>query len=193
MKKYMVESDLHIGGPDEILLDGGQGYGPNVIRLGDNREMKQIPHDKTTQAIKDMDADHMLCVKTDTICVTGNHELGYSYMAYTKILTTETGKRVLVTHGHFLWKAKKRLKWEKRLAGNNKFLIAFSGCLSKMRNIFPKYKLSKKQIKKAIRMVRQYGCTTILFGHTHPTIKIDIEVDGIRIVNVPRGRSEVWL
>lgn len=46
---------------------------------------------------------------------------------------------------------------------------------------------------RAVRLARRHGCDTIVCGHWHPKTIKDFKFRGIRIVVLPRGRTDLYL
>ncbi len=107
--------------------------------------------------------------------VRGNHEMDTFGDAGTERHTIYKGT-VLLLHGHTLRYNEARAKyWE-------------SGRKMQASAEDMKYARSTDQVfAEAARLAVELGCKMVVFGHTHPDSLEQREVDGIRVVNVPKG------
>lgn len=181
--KITVYTDLHLGAPHGMhefeadLLKAAEDE--NTFFTGDIFDMKNTRKSKVAHYRIMM--EKLKIIAGDRYII-GNHECEKPKSYFTK------KQGVLFTHGHKLkWSEKRIKKWENKEVGKGKlgylmyrFMHLF---MRRGKNGTP----SKKLRKKCERYCKEYGCHTIIYGHTHQ------EYDGmykdIRIVNVPRGRT----
>lgn len=195
MKKKILICDKHLLGPNPIGKPFR--YEKNVVDLGDNFELKNVPHgNKLNNAIIVYMEHKVKCRKMGIPQVKNNHAVKYSG----ELPEFVVDEGVVYTHGHrIFYSIRKWFKWEMGDGGQGKIMIFFSGLLSRGRHIYPMRKFSKRQtkkIKKYIKYLREvHGLEfhTLAFGHTHPNILIDCVIDGIRVVNPPQGETEICL
>lgn len=118
--------------------------------------------------------------------IQGNHEC----MKPTRYYFVQD--EILFCHGHTLfWDDKKVKRWENKRGGRS----AFKYFLYRFKHIREregktlKLKLSQQAMMQ--EKAKEFGCHTIVFGHTHKSC--DIIFRGIRIVGVPRGNTVIEL
>ncbi len=190
MKKYTIFSDYHIGHP--YALKPNFSFSENTVFLGDNFDIKNALKkdlDKITRLKKET-IDN--CKKGNGIILYGNHSL--------EPITNRSGlfairDNVLFTHGDIIQWGSKRTHFYRTFysPGKSKFYWVL---LKWWRNLFPGNitKLSKKQIRRAVKLAKQNKCKTIVMGHFHPSKGIiDLKEEGIRIVVVQRGKAVIRL
>lgn len=190
--KIKVISDCHKNGPDPV--DCLFELGPNIIYIGDNHELKNIPMEGVEKRIAEFHKFVIDCRNTDTHIIPGNHEVVYGLICCTakEVIREINGKRVLFSHGDkILWPLERYRRWSLMEPGAGKFKIAISKMGSKLRRFISPSRLSKKKLDKLAAHAKSLGCDTIVVGHTHPKKLIDVVHDDIRIINVPRGMTEI--
>lgn len=188
MNKYTIFSDCHWNGVDPINVS--PEFGARVIYIGDNFEFKNISKKRLAKAFDQYETFINRAKAGLSTVITGNHEVSVG----TDERITKVIDGILFTHGHYaLWSNKKIDKWEAMAPGRGFFARLFSKSLNGLRHLVPRKKLSKKEMRALASYARFYECHTICLGHTHPSILIDVTYKNIRIVNVPRGKTEVIL
>ncbi|MCP4104910.1 MAG: hypothetical protein GY749_05145 [Desulfobacteraceae bacterium] len=194
--RYTVFSDTHFfagHGLNKLKLT----YGPNTYYTGDIYDLKNADKDDASTAENAVKA---LRVKAGSRYIRGNHEI-YAFGKGEKdedYYVADNG--IIFTHGHYKigYKIEEVKKWESKKAGTGfmkrKGRKLLEGIVSKPE------KPKKKYIKNAVIMVKEHNkkypnnqCHTIVFGHTHVENIFTKTVDGIRIINVPRGISHLDL
>jgi len=180
-EKLVVLSDTHYFGPHALskeLLKQKIN-----ISLGDIFDRKWTLKNEVIQASKEQKEFSEFCKKKGVIEIDGNHDLKSDLLFYVK-------NGVLFTHGHYV-------SWDQKTI-DKKEKSSKNGVLQKARDVFlteemahPYGTLSKRKIQKAVMLARKYNCHTIVFGHTHVEKLIDMKVDGVRIINVPRGLTSI--
>ena len=180
MKRLTIFSDLHIGAPHEMSVNLGEYINDkDVFLTGDIYDLKNTPkkkikeYEKRFRNTKEMFGERYII---------GNHECikpkTYHHISY----------GVLFLHGHTIyWDYEKVKRWENKKHGLNKFRYLFYR-LKHIGSYEGKKKEPSAKIKeKCFRLCSIHKCHTIVFGHTHKSC--DIMYKGIRIINVPRGKT----
>jgi len=197
MEKLIIFADLHFNSPGNHAWPEGKAsleFGDSVVHAGDLWELKNIPKRKVNELRKEYSDYIVRCKATNTITAACNH--GVSVARFLngeyEIVKTFNHVRILVCHGHRLyWDDKDCDEWEGKKPGKGWW---------KLRWIASKnghYKESKEKrppqrvIDECVRLCRLHNCTTCIFGHSHSYC--DIMEQGIRIINVARGRTEVLI
>lgn len=198
MKNVTVYADMHLFGPTPVKPE--LIFGENVYYIGDNHEFKNIRK-------KELDENKLLfkafleeCESTNTNILRGNHEvvIGFNNIHYHRIYDEET--RTLFTHGHrIFWEMDKVDKWELRKPCKPWYKIEAIRIKNELGKKCGSSKFSEEKIRIINNHVRDYEFLTsrevrnIVFGHTHPKQLIDETHCGIRMINVPRGKTELKL
>lgn len=187
-ERVLILSDSHFYGPHSldksVMTSFKESKTAFKVSLGDVFDIKWTLKKEIKQALKDQKDFSDFCFQKGIYEIDGNHDLkfiGHSYLI-------KNG--VLFTHGHYVsWDAKTIAKKEKASKdGVSKIKRNAFGALV---NAKPYGHLSKEEIQKAAELAKLHKCHTIIFGHTHVKELIDIKFDGIRIINVPRGITEI--
>lgn len=192
MKKYKVYSDCHRNGVDPLPLNFS--YQNETIFLGDNFEFKNLPIKKIVSAQLQYLTHITRVKKHGCVELRGNHEVSYSKGADFHLLDG-----ILFSHGHHIfWSEKKIRKWEQRPAGQGFLGRLLSKRLAKLRKVFKKTSLSKKQMIKLdayadkIQKQTKTKIHTVVFGHTHPNCMITKIYNDRKYINVKRGETILW-
>lgn len=196
MKKKIIFSDCHWNSLD--AEDVRPEFGEDVIYIGDNHEFKNIDVKDVPMLISKYRDFLTKAHMSGTRVLSGNHEVSVGNKfcwRYNDTIYDIQGKGVLYIHGpEITWSKNKYKKWKVKPPGMSKFKRKISCFLSKLRSkIGTRGTLSKKKLKKASDLAKEFECSTIVFGHTHPSKLIDQTYNGVRVVNVPRGRTELYL
>jgi predicted phosphodiesterase len=192
----VIFSDTHYFGAHG-LNDLKLTYGPNTYYLGDIYDLKNAPRDKVGEVEKAISA---LREKVGKRYVRGNHELG----AFGRGAKDEdyyiTDNGVLFTHGHYKisFTDGELAQWETAEAG--------AGTLKRvgrklLEGVVEKPAAPKREyLARAVEMVNRHNkahpldpCHTIVFGHTHVKKVYAETIDGVRVINVPMGVTELDL
>jgi metallophosphoesterase superfamily enzyme len=184
MRKFIVYNDVHVGGGHEMDIRLPRMAGDNIILNGDNIDLTGCAH-------KDVDKYFTLYRQLRLIhgrrMIRGNHggpvsgSDGY------------VDGNVIFRHGHHeMWKENKVIKWQHKTMGSGwlkrKILVP---AFDKIRH-FRKYKIKKRFKDNIIDFSNRYpGIDTMVFGHAHPNEVIDIKIDRMRVIILPRGKNEV--
>ncbi len=194
--KLVVYADLHINAvgkhawPPNDLNAIEQGN--HVACVGDIAEMKNIKKKNVKKHTEKLRLFIEKCKANGTSYVVGNHEVqaGKELSGIYHEVKLWNEKKVLLIHGHRLsYSESKSEKWENKKAGGSWWklkMIAFKN--GNYKESKPK-KISSEKVANAVAMCREFGCSVIIWGHTHNTA--DEMHEGYRLINVGRGRTEV--
>jgi len=193
MKKFIVYSDTHILAPhdtgysvEDMIKDETERPDSTVVLTGDI-----IDRENAKKNMIQMGNGYMmrlLSIFGDRY-IYGNHE-GRKPLSYIYI---DDETRTLFLHGHTIfWSEEKVEHWENKKLGQSKWKYRFY----KLRKAFarnkPKHlRLSNKYRDSIIAMANSYQCTTVVFGHSHRDY--DVTHGDVRIINVPQGRTVLWI
>ena len=187
--KIAVYSDVHLMAPHYVSgLESEiqskdlvkERYGvEDVFLTGDiidvdncKRKHLQLAKDRVKDLKKIHGAHYLL----------GNHECQEPERYFFKY------KNVLFTHGHTLfWDLKKIAKWENKKGGMKWWRYKLYALTHHSGRNGKPLKLSTEKIIEFSSLAKSFGCNTIVFGHTHRVY--DETYHGVRIINVPKGRT----
>lgn len=94
---------------------------------------------------------------------------------------------ILLTHGDLvLWDDAKARKFRAERMGQG------SGWKQKIFSMWHG-SVSNSEAKLAATYAKARGCSTVVFGHVHPKVKFEKFVDGVNVICLPRGKSELYL
>ncbi len=189
MEKYRLYSDLHWGQASSIL----ENIDPhnNDVFLGDIFDIKNTAKKDIPSQLAQQNVFRRRCYLIGAFYIIGNHDLIKDPYNTTQ-LNIKRGN-VLFTHGHLIcWDEAKVQEWANKKPDGVGF---FRRITLAVQQFVPRgiWKPSDIEIKRAIQLAKSYGCDTIVFGHTHTDKVVDFTIENIRIVNVPRGKTEIEL
>lgn len=188
MRKIVVYSDCHWFGPTPVKVE--PEFGPNVFYIGDNHEFKNIPYDEVYMRLNEYRQFLKKCKKTGTKVIQGNHEVSIGNRHVDKFFLNY--HNAVMFHGHYpLWSEEKISRWHMMDSGKPRYKIFGIKIKNYFRNRGGCTKLSTKIIDEMFNQANFYEKSTVIFGHTHPKRLIDENHYGIRMINVPRGRTEL--
>ena len=190
MPLLTIYSDLHYGAPhskDDILVDDiiREHQEGHVVLTGDIFDLKNT---KKNQLHYYVSKQRKLINALGKDYVFGNHECEKpdSYFLVKEI----NNKRVLFCHGHNLvWPESKIKKWENKRPGKSSWRYLLYRLKHVVGREGKKLKLSKKLGDKCYDLCREYKCEVIIFGHTHKSYNSIYR--GIKIINVPQGKTQI--
>ena len=181
MKKFVFFADIHKYGC--YAIDCELEYHKDSYYLGDNIDLACCAHEDVFRAQEELAE---IKEKFGDRYISGNHEL-------------EPGNHVkvgnvLLTHGDYvLWPKAQADAYRARKPGIGplaRFLVWLSvGKLLALRD----WKISRLGRHRCFKLAKEYGCDTIVIGHWHPLTIKDFTFKGIRIIVLPRGRTELEL
>jgi hypothetical protein len=195
--RYIIYTDIHCGSPIELmnvdeLVSGivqDVAAGHQVIDIGDNIDLANChkrdlsKHNAAYASLFGYDKRSDKYFKID-----GNHERMKTGFQYT------TSNDVCFTHGDFeKWGKKKAIKYRSKKRGASAFKRKFIVPLIEWAEKFGVNRATKKFKRRAVKVAKSLGCHTYVCGHIHPKEKLDFNYDGVRIIVMPRGRSELEL
>jgi hypothetical protein len=196
-EKYIVYSDLHIGGQLEInpfnfnreKRTKKLQFSKNTVFLGDNFDLENALHRRVheiTELRKDI-AEKIF--KAGGIFIDGNHELFPM-----RDESFAVRKNILFLHGDIIaWGSKKAQKWRlKKRKGKGEL---YWGLLKMFRGVFPgeRNNLKNREIDRAVKIAKSFSCSTIVIGHFHVKNLTIILKESVRIIVVPRGICKLVL
>lgn len=187
--KVTVFSDCHWHGPTPVDIE--PEFGKNVFYIGDNHEFKNIPKkEEIINEYLDQYAEFLKkCSDTETKILDGNHEISVGENNNIEVLFTEDNKIAFVHFHRELWTEKKVNKWHQMKPGISKVYLFFIKIKNLIGNKIGANNLKKKHIRICHEIAKKYDVSTVVFGHTHPRRLIIESHDGIRMINVPRGKT----
>lgn len=181
--KLSLIADTHLFAPNEMKVDFN-GENQNEYLLGDIVDLANCKKKEVDKAyleykkLKDIYGRRFLCGNHERISVTND------------LISPKDG--VILAHGDFeSWGHEKAFEYRSKPHGAGAFKRKF---VVGMVEAFEKSvgrDLDQKFIEAAVKLAKDYGCHTYIAGHLHPKEMIDIIADGIRIIIVPRGKTEV--
>lgn len=184
--KYILYADLHLYSPIEMLRKevSYQPPAPNVKLLGDIVDESNAAYSD----VKNAETLHWLLKGTHgTNYIDGNHE---RESLYDQIIV-ENG--IVFAHGDMQANPSKWLQYRAKPHGagffKRKFIIPFIREAEEIINRKPKPEF----LERAYKLAKIHGCHTYVGAHFHPKELIDISYKDIRIVIVPRGKTEIEL
>jgi predicted phosphodiesterase len=189
LMKIAIYSDCHILAPHEVKGTFADLFGgPEFIRA-----KYKVDYSVLTGDIIDVDnakkkrvreaRDMVMTLKNSfgEYYLLGNHECSLDVDGYFRVFDD-----VLYCHGHNLfWTQKKIDRWERKKGGMSWWKFQLYK-LKHGRNGKP-WKPSERELFNIRELARKHNCKTVVFGHTHRVY--DKVHNGIRIINVPKGRT----
>ena len=179
--KLVIYSDIHKGAPHETKFDLFQALEvEDAYFTGDIYDLKNTEKSKLKHYENEFKEFKK---KAGARYILGNHECMKPDEYYVK------RDHVLLCHGHTLVYSEDKVKrWENKKIGKSKLRYWIYRLKHLGKKIVSKeYKPSEELKEKCYNLCKAYECNTIVFGHTHR--HCDIKFKGIRIINVPRGRT----
>ena len=182
--KISVYSDCHYYTPQEIRCiptERVQVLAENAFSIGDNFDRKGCEPKDANKLIKEFEEHKRIF---EGRWLSGNHEV----LGDNVSLAFLVSNGVLFVHGDIFWGVEKANEFRKEQPYQGysavKRMLAFG------RKIYGGH-LSNAEAAEAAKLAKQFGCKVIIFGQTHVKKLQDKTVDGIRIINVPRGKTVI--
>lgn len=188
--KYKIYDDLHIGSPIEMLRNeiSAEPAHENTILIGDivdGANCLKSELDKNRSFLE------MLLRIHKHNYVFGNHERMGSSLKNCVIKTNESGKRIVFAHGDLESNPDKWIEYRSREWGaglfKRTFIVPFIREAEEILNRKPK----KDFLKRAADLAKLNNCTTYVCGHFHPKEIVDVSFDGVHIIILKRGMTEI--
>lgn len=184
-KLFTIYSDLHEGSkylalPIAVPRDLEVIKTRNIYLIGDIKERKNCE----PSALGMVDADyHALHNIYGARYIDGNHEVMGSGGARHLIIDAH----ICLAHGDWqLWDLDKVIDFRNEKAGQG------SGFIQKI--IAGKNgSISNSEAKQLADYARRINCNVIVIGHVHPKRVFDEMVNGVRVICVPRGKTELYI
>ena len=178
---YTIYTDLHIGSPylekDILPTTKEQILAENSYDVGDTFEIKNCdPKDLNNLLIRQANFQQLFHGRY----VTGNHSVDKG-KGIKQIIIGD----ILFIHGDYIFMGQEKAeKFRNEQGGQG------SGIIQKIGSKFHG-KVSKKEAKQLAEYAKSFGVSTIVTGHVHVKSVFDKVIDGIRVINCPRGRTEI--
>lgn len=181
MKRFKLFTDIHEFGC--YAIDCPLEFGEDCYYLGDNVDLSCCRPEDVESARTKL-AAYKQAFKGRY--VSGNHEL--EEVNHLKV------DNVLMTHGDYIfWPKVQADAYRSRKAGMGwlgRFAINLVvGEVLAQRN----WEINRLTKIRCHRLAKKYGCDTIVCGHWHPRTLQDFVYRGIRIIVLPRGKTELFL
>ena len=185
-KLYTFFTDVHEGGPCPSKVEWD--FGPRSFYLGDNVDVRWWSPKRSILSayerlyyFKRMFGDRF---------VRGNHELN---MITAPDWIKTNG--ILITHGDYLfWGKEMADSYRKKERSHNSLARRVSSFFSCTLSHWFQLPVSKKFLQRCAKVARLNGCHTVVCGHWHPKkVRTFISSDGLRVVILPRGRTDLYL
>lgn len=181
MRKFKFFTDVHEFGC--YAMDCVWEFGKDCYYLGDNVDLACCSYEDVKKAKKRL---RFFKKKFGKRYISGNHELE-------KANVLKVGK-VLMAHGDYIfWPKVQADNYRARKPGINAFL-QFVVWLTVGKVLATRsWGISRLARHRAFKLAKQHGCHTVVCGHWHPKELQDITHKGVRIVVLPRGKTEIEL
>ena len=191
--KIVVYSDCHLYAPHSVLKKNPEiemelftptttmlKYGAAKVFLTGDIVDTDNAKKKNIRICRDL-IDELKEIHGDSYA-SGNHECVDGSPYYIK------HDNILICHGHTLfWDMDKVRKWENKKGGMSYWRYkAYQWFKHSGRN-GKQLGLSGEKASEIATIAKSYNCDTIIFGHTHRAY--DEVYAGVRIINVPKGRT----
>jgi predicted phosphodiesterase len=191
LKKYIVFTDCHKFGADpspNIVFPKTREevIATNSISIGDNFDLYNAPKKEVENCRKERDEHYRIFGNS---CVSGNHDLETD----TKSLFKIVDDHILISHGDVLfWGMDMAMSFRSKKAGSVYLYRVWARAVSKFRT-FTGAGMSEKNIMECVKAAKAVKCDVVVTGHRHCKHMIVAERDGVTVINLPRGRNEVYL
>ena len=184
--KLVIYSDCHYYTPQEIRCiptDLDQINRENSFSIGDNFDRKGAEPSMRIALEREFKTHRALFTGR---FITGNHD----------VMCDDVTKQYLIVSGHIMlvhgdwpsWGVEKSNTFRNEQAYQG--WSSVKGMLAGLRKLWGGH-MSKSEARDAANIAKMHKCNVIIFGHTHVKEVQDRTIDGIRVLNAPRGRSEV--
>ena len=190
--KIVIFSDIHDEAPHSVFKKDSEMeseiYNPDMVKTKyqadkvfltgdvidvDNAKKKYVK--RAREKVKKLQEIHGDCF------VEGNHE-AMTPRAYFRVHGD-----ILILHGHHLvWPIDKVLKWENKKGGMSYWRYKFYQW-THHRKSGKTLKPKIEQLEKFSNLAKENNCKTIIWGHHHKSY--DQVYNGVRLINVPKGRT----
>lgn len=195
-----IYSDLHWGQTSEILTSLVPEKG--VFYTGDIFDIKNTSKKIIKEQLKKQADFIQKCKEVGAFYLLGNHDLlpddvltvmNLDHVVYGAVPRHIIVGDIILTHGHYIawdqvqidqWKAKKPVG----VGGFRQLTLALEDMYKR-----GTWKPDAVESERAYLIATQNNCKTIIFGHHHTDKLVDIVYKGVRIINVPRGLTELSL
>lgn len=200
-----IYSDLHWGQTSEILKTVVPAKG--VFFTGDIFDIKNTSKKKIKEQLNKQATFIYRCKEVGAHYILGNHdllpdkELNVDYLDESFNSTTVlsavprliVADDVLLTHGHYIaWDQVKIDEWNNKKPEG---VGLFRRLALEVQGLYNRgtWKPDAIESERAYQLAVTYKCKTVIFGHHHTDKVVDYVYKGVRIINVPRGLTELSL
>lgn len=181
--RIRVVADAHLFAPNELKIK----FNPedkNEYLIGDNIDLANCSNKDVAIAT---DTYNQLKISYGKRMIDGNH---CRISLTNDLIFPKAG--VIMAHGDFeSWGPEKATEYRSKPHGaglfKRKLLVRAIEAYEKSVG----RTLDQQFIENAVKLAKSHGCHTYVAGHLHPKEMIDIVADGIRIIIVPRGKTEI--
>lgn len=188
--RFSVWTDVHMYAPNSLFktpeefLSRLNPKDPNEYMLGDVVDLANCKNKDVEEAGK---ARLRLKEVYGKRWIDGNH---CRISRTNDLIFPKAG--VVMAHGDFeSWGAEKAIEYRSKPHGaglfKRKLLVRAIEAYEKSVG----RTLDQQFIENAVKLAKSHGCHTYVAGHLHPKEIIDIVADSIRIIIVPRGKTEI--
>lgn len=187
--KFLVITDLHRGmrHQKDYDLEQIRNFAGLKINLADNFDYKSmLKKDLLSLAWKDRELSALCNAK-----VQSNHE-GITIQNDLAEFYYHGETKTLFCHGHQLKKNYEKYKkdCQTEWQGTDRLTHYWKGVFNSM---FRMVHFNQYNIDRALELMEMYNAKTLVCGHFHVSQKIDMLVEGKRIIVLPQGVHEVEL
>jgi len=183
--KLNIVTDYHLGASNALgslkdFLDELKKY-ISLYSIGDNFDFANMKK-KHIEGYK----IHYETLKKVFVHIDGNHE------RVSKTNDTIKINGVLLAHGDFeFWGEEKAVAYRSEPQGAGLFKRAIIVNAIESFERFRTAKIEEDFLNRASTLAKLNGCHTYICGHKHPDKRIETKYNGIRIIVLERGFSEV--
>ena len=187
--KFLVITDLHRGmkHQKDYNLEQIRNFNGLKINLGDNFDNKSmLKKDLINLTWKNIELSVLCNAK-----VQSNHE-GVFFQSDLPEFYFHGETKTLFCHGHQLKKnyEKYRQDCQTIWKGTDWMTHYWKGIFNSM---FRMVHFNQYNVDRACELMEMFNANTLVCGHAHPQKKIDLIIDGKRIIVLPQGVHEIEL
>lgn len=189
MQKYTIFTDTHIGSKycDDTLIIGdivNSAADLNTILLGDIIDLACCPK----KNLNFLRRDYALLKKEyGERYISGNHERDWNDQLQFSVIRDG----VYFCHGDLLSNFEKWRAYRKKPQGAGFLKSIWVDFAEDFEWLKEKRNLPEAFITNAVQKAAGARCHTVVCGHFHPKEKIELVVNGIRIIVLPKGKSVI--
>lgn len=194
--QFTVYTDLHWGQTSEILKDLVPKKGD--IFTGDIFDIKNTSKKHIKEQLQKQQDFIKKCKEVGAYYILGNHDLlpdnTLTVLNLNKIVDGPVPRHmisgdVIFTHGHYIaWDQAQVDEWKAKKPNG---VGLFRRLTLEVQDLYVRgtWKPDTIESEKAYNIAIENNCKTIVFGHHHTDKVVDYIYKGIRIINLPRGKT----